>query len=165
MTPKLFAGVEAFLETFALGGAYSGAEADAKTAPGLGDDDAVAGVLGVVANLDGQVDAEMADVLGEASDILKAFVADTGDFVLITQDIGRGVFDAEIARFGLGAAVGTIEAGVDQGGVGDASLGGEELATLTFDLFRGRAAVVEDVRGDADGGDQAKGDRANLVGT
>jgi hypothetical protein len=157
--------VEALLETFSLGGADSGAEADAKTAPGFGDDDAVAGVLGVVADLDGEIHAEMADVFGEAGYVLQALVAYAGNFVLIAKDIWRGIFYAEIAGFDFRAAVGPIEAGVDEGGIGDPSLSGEKLTALTFDLFRGRAAVVEDVRGDADGGDHAKGDCANLVGT
>jgi hypothetical protein len=157
--------MKAFLEAFALGGAYARAEADAEATPGFGDDDAVTGVLWVVADLDGEVDAEVADVLGEASYVLEAFIAYAGDFVLITQDIGWGVFDVEGVGLGVGAAVGTIEAGVDESCVGDASLGGEELATLAFDLFGAGAAVVEDVRGDADGGDHAKGDCANLVGT
>jgi hypothetical protein len=107
----------------------------------------------------------MADVFGEAGYVLEALVAYAGDLVLITEDIRRGIFDAEIAGFDLRAAVGTIEAGVDEGGIGDASLRSEELATLAFDLFGAGAAVVEDVRGDADRGDDAKGDCANLVGT
>jgi len=157
--------VEALLQAFAFSGADAGAEADAEAAPGFGYDDAVAGVFGIVADLNGEVDAEVANVFGEAGYVLQALVAYAGNFVLITKDIWRGVFYAEIAGFGFGATVGTIEAGVDESCVGDASLGGEELATLAFDLFGAGAAVVEDVRGDADGGDHAKGDCANLVGT
>jgi hypothetical protein len=162
MTPELFAGMEAFLETFAPCGADAGASADAEPAPGLSDDDTVAGVFGVVADLDGKVDAEMADVLGEAGYILEALVAYAGDFVLITQDIRWRVFEGEARGFGVGAAV---ETGVDQGGVGDTAAGGEELSALTFELLCAGAAVVEDVGDDADGGDHAKGDCANLVGT
>jgi hypothetical protein len=37
----------------------------AEAAPGFGDDDAVAGVVGIVADLDGKIDADVADQLGE----------------------------------------------------------------------------------------------------
>ena len=154
--------MEAFLKAFALGGADSSAEADAQATPGFSDHDAVAGVLGVVADLDGEIDAEMADVLRKTGYILEAFVADSGDFVLIAEDVGGRIFGAEIR---LGAAVGTIKAGVDERGIGNATARGEELAALTLYLFCGGPTVVEDVRRDATGGDYAKGDCANLVGT
>jgi hypothetical protein len=100
--------VEAFLEAFALGGADAGAEADAEATPGFGDDDAVTGVLWVVADLDGEVDAEVADVLGEASYVLEAFIAYAGDFVLVAEDIGWGFFEGEAGGAGFGAAVWTV---------------------------------------------------------
>lgn len=161
----LIAGVKAVLKAAALCGADSGSETDAQAAPGFGYDDAVTGVLGVVADLDGEVDADVADVLRETGYVLQAFVAYAGHFVLIAKDIGWGVFDARAGGFGVDAAVWTVEADVYQGGVGDATAGGEELAALALDLFRAGAAVVEDVSGNADGRDYAEGDRANLVGT
>jgi hypothetical protein len=58
----------------------------AKTAPGFGDDDAVAGVMGVVANLDGQIDANVADVFGEQGNILGALIGDPRNPVGVDED-------------------------------------------------------------------------------
>jgi hypothetical protein len=51
---------------------------EAQAAPGLGDDDAVGGIVRVVADLDRQVDAKAADVLGQRGDDLAALVTDAG---------------------------------------------------------------------------------------
>ena len=71
-------------------GVLSAGVLEAQAVPGFGYYDAVAGVAGVEADLDGEVDAELADEVGEWGDVLGAFVGDAGDLVAVEED-GRGV--------------------------------------------------------------------------
>ena len=120
----------------------------AEAAPIFGDDDAVSGVAGVVADLDGLVDAVAGSAFGEKGDVLRAVVGDAGDAVAVEQEVGRGT-DA------FGAVVG---AGVDDAAVGDAAVEGEVLTSAAFELD-GRGATAADVKpgGTARSGD-ARGD-------
>jgi len=98
---------------------------EAQTAPRFGDDDAIGGIVEVVANLDRQVGADVADVVGESGNVLGALVGDTGDAVVVDEQ----------AR-GMGRVVGGKRC-VSDGAVGDAAHCGEQVATAALDLFRG----------------------------
>ena len=63
---------------------------EAKAVPGFGDYDAVAGVAGVEADLDGEVDADLTDEVGEWGDVLGGFISDACDLVAVEED-GWGV--------------------------------------------------------------------------
>ena len=102
--------------------------------PGFGDEDAIAGVAGVVADLDGLVDAVAADAVREAGDVLGAVVGDAGEAVAVEEDFGGG-----------GNAVFAVEgAGIDEVAVRDAADGCEAFAAAAFDFFRGGAARADD---------------------
>jgi len=140
--------------------------ADAEAAPGLSDDDAVAGIVGVVADLDGKVDAKVADVLGEGGDVLGALVPYTGDAVLILKDAGRWLDGDDVRRWRLvasAAAGALVECGVDEGGVGDAAAAGEKLAALALDLVGIGFAVEIEVQRDARSGGHAERGGSDLV--
>ena len=79
------------------GGEVGARGVEAEAAPGFGDYDAVAGVAGVEADLDGEVDADLADVLGEVGDVLGALVGDAGDAIAVEEHSGSGG-----GRFGWG---------------------------------------------------------------
>ena len=96
---------------------------DAEAGPGFGDDDGVAGVAGVEADLHGEVDADVADVFGEGADVLGALVGDAGDAVAVDEGIGDGV----------GGVVGP--AGLGDAAVDDAAGGGEVFAALALELI------------------------------
>lgn len=118
---------------------------EAEAAPGFGDDDAVAGVAGVEADLDGEIDADVADVVRQQADVLGTLVGDARDAVAVGEDAGRG-----------GWAVG--------GGVreplsfGDAAVGnaadlGEVVSAGLLDLCGCGSSAGEEPCGDAcDGG-------------
>ena len=78
-------------------GVLSAGVLEAQAVPGFGDYDAVAGVARVEADLDGEVDAELADEVGEWGDVLGGLVGDAGDLVAVEED-GGGV--------GVGCGVG-----------------------------------------------------------
>jgi hypothetical protein len=119
--------------------------------PAFADEDAVAGVAGVVADLDGFVEAEAADAVAEVGDVLGAVVGDAGEAVAVEEDFGFG-------GDGFFAVEG---AGVDDEAVDDAAAGGEALAAAAFDFFGGRAAGADD-QNDKDGGEKdARGDAAD----
>jgi hypothetical protein len=139
---------------------------DAEAAPGFGYHDAVAGIVGIVANLDGKIDAEVADVLSEAGDILHALVTNTGDAVLIVEDAGWRLdpLREDLRVFICGtAACALVEGVVDEGGVGDAATFGEELPAQTLDLFGVGFAMEVNVEGDAGDSGDAKDNRADAV--
>jgi hypothetical protein len=108
---------------------------EAEAAPGFGDDDAVGGVVEVVADLDGQVGADVADVVGERGDVLGALVGDASDAVIVDEQT-RGV-----------GGVVKGEGRVGDGSVGDAAHGGEKVTALSLDLFRGGLFTGEYVGG------------------
>lgn len=126
---------------------------EAEAAPGFCYDDAVGGVVEVVADLDGEVGADVADVAGEGGDVLGAFVGDAGDAVVVHEEAGC-----------VGGVVG-CEGGVGDGAVGDAAHSGEEVAAGAFDLFGGGARAADDVPdqaqqgcgADGEGGDSSRG--------
>ncbi len=131
---------------------------EAEAAPGVGYDDAVAGVVEVVADLDGQVGADVADVFGEGGDVLGALVGDAGDAVVVDEE-----------AWGVGGVV-RLEGCVGDGAVGDAAHGSEAVAALALDLFGGGFLAPEDIAGyrycsgsaHRDGGDstgRAEGER------
>ncbi len=113
-----------------------GPEVGPEAVPGFGDDDGVGGVLAVVADLDGVVEAEIFDERGEGGDVLRALVGDAGDAVTVDEG----------ARLGFGGG------DVDEGAVDDAAEGGETLAAALLALQGGGAALEED--DDDDGGDR-----------
>lgn len=118
---------------------------EAQAAPTFGDDDAVGGVAGVEADLDGKVHADVTDVLFEGADVLGALVGDAGDDVAIDEDCGY------VRRRGV--AGGDEPLGLGDAAVGDAAGEGEEVAAGAFDLVGGGLSAGEDVAGDA-GGDR-----------
>ena len=120
----------------------------AEAAPGLADDDAVAGVAGVVLDLDGLVDAEAGGAIGDGGDVLAAVVGDAGDAVAVHEQLGGGA----------GAFFAVEGAGVDDAAVGDAALRGEVFAAAAFELGGGRTAAASDQPGDDACDDEACGD-------
>ena len=119
---------------------------EAETAPGFGDDDAVGGIVEVVADLNREVGADVADVVGEGGDVLGALVGDAGDAVVVHQK-----------AWGVGGIVGCGGC-VGDGAVGDTAYGGEEVSTRALDLFGGGAGAANDVPEEADQGYCADGD-------
>ena len=110
--------------------------------PVLGHDNAVAGVTRIVADLDGKVNAQVADVVGEARNILGALVRDPGDAVAVDEHVRReqivwrnveGAADAVILR----AAIDADDAAID-----DAASNGEGGAALEFNLL-GRFTLAQ----------------------
>jgi hypothetical protein len=136
---------------------------EAQAAPGVGDNDAVAGVVGGVADLDGEVGAYATDVFGEGGDVLGALVGDAGDAVVVDDDVGGGDGVRRL-RGGVWTA-GFIDHGVHYGAVGDAAGGGEEIAAFALEFFGAGPFALEDVGGyadrsngaDAQGGDGPRG--------
>ena len=118
--------------------------AEAETAPGLGDYDAVGWVAGVEADLDGEIDADVADEVGQGSDVLGALVGDAGDEVAVDENAGGGEW-----RVG---ADGSWPFGVGDAAVGDAAGEGEVVAAGVLDLFRSEALAGEVI---------ARGSRSN----
>ena len=119
---------------------------EAETAPGFRDDDAVGGVMEVVANLDGEVSADVADVVGEGGYVLGTLIGDAGDAVVVHEEAG-----------GVGGVVGG-EGSVRNSAVGDATLGGEEVAAGALDLFRGGAGATDDIPDNAQQGCRTDGE-------
>ncbi len=114
--------------------------------PGFGNKDTVARVAGVVAHLDGLVEAEADDAVGEARDILGAVVGDAGEAVTVDEDLGCG-----------GDTVFAIEGeGVYDDAVADAAFGGDALTAAALYLFWGRGAPA-----DNEPDQDAKDDSAN----
>ena len=125
----------------------------AKSAPGVGDDDAVAGVARGVADLDGEVGTDAADVTGEGGDVLGALVGDTGDAVVVDNDGGRG--DGLLGGFRefvcvIGGLAGSVDYGVHDSAVGDAAGESDEVAAFAFEVFGGGALAGKEVNGHAD---------------
>ena len=108
---------------------------EAEATPGFGYDDAVGGVVEIVADLDGQVGADVADVVGEGGDVLGALVGDAGDAVVVDEQAG-----------GVGGVVGGGWR-VRDGSIGDAAHGGEKVAAVALDLFRGGFFTGEEIAG------------------
>jgi hypothetical protein len=130
----------------------------AEAAPGFGDDDAVAWVVGGVADLDGQVGADVVDLVGEGGDVLGALVSDAGDAVVVDDDVGGGGGFFGLGWGGIGA--GLRNEGVHDGAVGDAAGGGKEFAALAFELFGGGIVAGEEIGGNASCGHQDSADRS-----
>ena len=80
-------------------GVLSAGVLEAQAVPGFGDYEAISRVAGVEADQDGEVDADLADEVGERGDVLGALVGDAGDLVAVEED-GGGV------GVGLGGSVG-----------------------------------------------------------
>ncbi len=116
--------------------------------PGFGDNDAVAGVAGVVAELDGLVDAEAKDLLGQVANVLGAVVRDAGKAVAVDEDVGGGG-DAIFAGEG---------AGVEDDAVGDAAGAGEVFTAAALDLVGVGTAQVDDEPDTGHKDDNAHGD-------
>lgn len=110
---------------------------DAEAGPRFGDDDGVAGVAGIKADLDGKVNADVADVLGERANVLGAFVGDAGDAIAVDEGVGGGVF-------GFAGPVGLGDAAID-----DATGGGEVVAAFALELFLVGLDAMQAVPGDA----------------
>jgi len=89
----------------------------------------------VVADLDGEVGPDVADVVGEGGDVLGALVGDAGDAVVVDEQ-----------AWGVGGVVGG-EGGIGDGAVGDAADGGEQVAAVALDLFRGGLFAGEEIAG------------------
>ena len=101
-----------------------------ETGPGLADQDAVAGVAGVIAEGDGLVKAVAADLIWEHGDVLRAVVDDAGEAIAVDEDFRSGVealFTSEVA-------------GVEDEAVSDAAVGGEVLPPPPLQLFSRRPA-------------------------
>jgi len=78
-----------------------GALAEPEAGPGFRNQDAVAGVPRVVAELDGLIDAVAEDEVGEFGDVLGAVVGDAGEAVAVEEYVGCGgdaVFAVKAAR-------------------------------------------------------------------
>lgn len=122
---------------------------DAQAAPGLSHDDAVLRVMKIVANLNGEIDADIADVFCEGADVLSALVADTGDAVVVDEHAGSAGW---IIRFA---------GSIGDGAVGDAAHGGEKVAALALHLFRRGNRTSKEIPSHASGGGCANRDRGD----
>jgi hypothetical protein len=118
--------------------------------PALGDDNAVAGVARVVAKLNGLVDAEAEDLVGQEADVLCAVVGDACEAVAVDEHVG-GWGDAVVAGDG---------AGVEDEAVGDAAVEGKVLAATALDLFGRGAAQADDEIDERRDKDNSSGDAA-----
>ena len=105
-----------------------------EAAPGFGDQDAVAGVADVVANLDGLVDAIAANKIGELRNVLGAVVGHSGETVAVEKDV-RGRRDAVFAVEG---------AGVDEMAIGDAADEGEMFAATALQFLSSGALRADE---------------------
>jgi hypothetical protein len=122
----------------------------AEAAPRLGDDDAVAGIAGIEADLDGEVDADVANVIAEGGYVLGALVGYSGYAIAIDEDTGgRGW----AVSGGIRQPVGFSDAAVR-----DAADPGEVVAASAFDLRWGGSAASEEISGDASDGRRAEAD-------
>jgi hypothetical protein len=120
----------------------------AQAAPGFSDYDAVAGVAGVEADLDGKVDADLTYVLGEVGDVLGALVGDAGDAIAIEEHGGGG---------GGGVRRGWDEPlGFGDAAVGDAADVGEVVAAQVFALGFCNALAGKEIAGKAGDGGEAE---------
>ena len=141
--------------------------AEAQAAPRLGDDDAVGRIVRRVANLDGEVGADVVDVVGQGGDVLGALVGDAADAVVVDDDVGRwgGTFGLGGGLGGAGGGAARLhDHGVHDGAVGDASGTGEQVAAFALDLFGGGLAPRQDIAGDADRSDYANANRGEDSG-
>jgi hypothetical protein len=127
--------------------------------PVVGDKDAVAGVSGVVTDLDGLVEAEAEDEFGERRDVLCAVVGDSCDSIAVEEHLWCG----------RGAVVAIEGAGVEDDAVGDAANLYDVIAAAAFELEGGGALEIDEEPGEAtaryDACDDATGDagvRADL---
>jgi len=116
-----------FGDTLGLGMAPEDGHSLAQPAPALGDEDAVFGAAWLVADGAGHADFDRRgiDDSGEGRDVLRAFVDDAGDFVLVEQHVAGG------AVFG-----GDLKA-VEERSVDDASEADQALAAFALKLFFG----------------------------
>ena len=87
----------------------------------------------VVADLDGQVGADVADVVGEGGDVLGALVGDACDAVVVNEQAG-----------GVSGVVGS-EGRVGDGSVSDTAHGSEKVAAGALDLFGGKFFTGEEI--------------------
>lgn len=121
-----------------------GRTVEAEAGPGVGDDDAVAWVAGVETDLNGEIDADVADEVGKGVDVLSALIGDAGDDVAVDEDFGQ--------VDGIGGVVGRMVGaeGVGDAAVGDAAGGGDGVAAELLDLVWGGSAAGEEIDGGAD---------------
>jgi len=130
--------------------------AEPEAGPGLGNEDAVAGVARVVPDLDGLIEAEAADAVGEAGDVLRAVIGDPCEAVVVEEDVRGG-----------GDAVFAVErAGVDEIAVRDASGESDVFAATALEFFRGGAARADqppDCDEEEDNADTEGGDDAGVI--
>lgn len=123
---------------------------ESKSAPGFCDDDAVAGVAGVEADLDGQVDADVADIVWQEGDVLGALVGNAADAIAVHEDAGgggRGVGGYVCDPLGFGDAA-----------IGDATDPCDVVAAGTLYLGCAGLAAGEEVGSDAGDSCCAEGD-------
>ena len=117
---------------------------DAQTGPAFGDDDGVTWVSGIEANLHGKIDADVAHMFGERTDVLRALIGDTSDAIAVDECVWRGVFGV-VSPARLGDAA-----------VHDAAGGGQVLTSFSFEFLLIRLLAIHAVPGDAGGGSHAE---------
>jgi hypothetical protein len=139
---------------------------EAKTAPGLGDDDAVARIMRLITNLDREVCAYPMNVIGKRGDVLGTFVGNPRDAVVIDDDVrGRNdVFRIESIQLNGGLRQISLGDGLGHECVHNRSIGnapntGEYFPAFPFDLFGSRFAPRQDITGDPNGGCEAEPSR------
>ena len=109
---------------------------ETEATPGFSYDDAVGWVVQVIADLDGQVGADVANVFGEGGDVLGTLIGDACDAVIVDEKV-RSVGGV------IGGGV-----GIGNGAVGYAAPDGELFATRAFNLFGGGLLAREKISRD-----------------
>lgn len=133
---------------------------DLEAAPVFGDDDGVGWVVVVVADLDGEVDAKAAHLIGEAGDVLYRLVGDPGDAVVEEEHLGAG---GTILEAGGAFEKAAVEGGgVDKTAVRDAAGVGEAGPASLLDGFRGGAGSPQHDDRDRCGGNQTRSKTSGL---
>ena len=114
--------------------------AEAEAAPRFGDDDAVSWIMRIVANLDGQVCADLIDMVGEQGDILCTLIDDATDPVAVGDQ-------ARCIRRTI-----LIEWRIDDVAVGDAAGECEQIAPAAFQLFGCDLGLPQGIPGNSGNG-------------
>ena len=116
---------------------------DTEARPGLSDDDRIAGVAGVKADLDRKIDADVANVFGERANVLGALIGNAGDAIAVDEGVGCGIFGF------------VSPARLRDAAINDAAGCGKVVAALALDLFLIGLLSIHAVPRDAGGGNNA----------
>ena len=113
---------------------------DTEAGPGLGDNDRIARVAGIKAHLNRKIDAHVANVFGERTDVLGALVGDASNAISVDEGVGCSIFGF-VRPSCLGDAA-----------INDTAGRGKVVTALALDLFLIRLFSIHPVPRDAGSG-------------